>query len=89
MDSLVRFLLCFILIYQLSTSLLLVDCNVMKQQNDTSIKEESGKVVSDFHQTEQLSNFTSNDSKFQVVFDNASSINNTEASSGSNTITHM
>lgn len=88
MDSLVRFLLCFILIYQLSTSLL-VDCNVMKQQNDTDIKEDSSKEVNHFHQTEQHFNFTANDSKSQVVFDNASSINNTEASSGSNTITHM
>lgn len=61
----------------------------MKQQNDTSIKEESGKIINDFHQTEQLFNFTANDSKSQVVFDNASSINNTEASSGSSTITHM
>lgn len=67
----------------------MVDCNVIKQQNDTDIKEESSKVVNDFHQTEQHSNFTANDSKSQVVFDNASSINNTEASSGSNTITHM
>ena len=88
MDSLVQFLLCFLLIYQLSTSLL-VDCNVMKQQNDTSSKEEYVKVLNDFHQMEQLSNFTVNDFKSQVVFDNASSINNTEASSGSNTITHM
>lgn len=88
MDSLVRFSLCFILIYQLSTSFL-VDCNVMKQQNDTDIKDDSSKVVNDFHQTEQLFNFTANDFNSQVVFDNASSINNTEASSGSNTITHM
>lgn len=88
MDSLERFVLCFILIYQLSTSLL-VDCNVMKQENDTRIKEESGKVVNDFHQTEQHFNFTANDSKSQVVFHNASSINNTVASNSSNTITHM